>query len=279
MHTMSAAEQRCILFEMMANARPEARLHVNIDLYGDGSVEQSFDVITDGWRQRSFRFLVKPPFTGIRIEIAKTGGGDAVIARMRTALLDDRCDDLDPLDGGPAPLGAACLLGTDCASAVCASRVPGPGSCSECERGNSGCPDGMICGIGDRERPQYLAPDVCMVPGARLLAENCGGDAECQSGICMSGVCSSCRGNADCDGSCKTAYSSGPRLCNPHGRRAQRGASCASPFDCVSGECRGETRRQCLDGRVCDALADCPPGTVVRPERCYAVGIQGGVCD
>jgi hypothetical protein len=278
MYTTRASEEECVLFEMMANAGPEARLQLNIDVNGDGSVEQRIKVVTDAWRPQSFRFLIKPPFTGIRLEIVKAGDSDAAIARMRTTFLDDGCEDLDPLDGGPAPLGAACMLATDCASAVCASRVPGPGVCSECERGASGCPDGMICGTGDRERPQYLAPDVCIAPAARLLAENCGEDAECQSGICMSGVCSSCRDDADCEGSCETAYWLGPRLCNPHDRLAQRGAPCASPLDCASGECRGETRRQCFDGLVCDTRADCP-STVEYHGFCATVGVQGGVCD
>jgi hypothetical protein len=279
MYEMSTSEEKCIVFEMMANAGPEARLHLNIDVNGDDRVEQNFKVVTEGWQPQSFRFPVKPPFTGIGLEIVKTGVGDAAIARMRTTVLDHGCEDLDPLEGGPAPLGAACLLATDCASAVCASRAPGPGVCSECARGASGCPDGMICGIGDREQPQYLAPDVCVAPAGRLLAENCGDDAECQSGICMSGVCSTCRDDADCDGSCEIAYDYGPRLCNPRDRAAQRGAPCATSSECISGNCRGEPRSQCFDGRVCDATADCPPTPSNYRGPCMTVGFQGGLCD
>jgi hypothetical protein len=282
MYETSVSEEHCVVFEMMANAGLGARLHLNVDVNGDGRVEQNFKVVTEGWQPQSFRFLIAPPFTGIGLEIVKTGAGAAAIARMRTTVLDHGCGDLDPLDGGPAPLGAACLRATDCASAICASRVSGPGVCSECERGASGCPDGVICGLADRERPQYLAHDVCTPPAARLLAENCGEDAECQSGICVSGVCSSCRDDADCAGPCKTAYPNGPRLCNPFDRVAQRGAPCVTSFECVSGICRGETRGQCFDGRACDAPADCLPFPAPATDYrrfCNVVGIQGGVCD
>jgi hypothetical protein len=274
----------CIRFDLIADVAENAQAELAIDIYGDGTVERTFEIPTAHWKPVSFAFAVKPPYTGIRFEIAKRGAGHAVVARMHAALADGACDGVTGLDGGPAPLGALCLAAGDCDSGTCAVvDFFGTQRCAGCDPGHSACSAGQVCGLLEPGAPERAVPLACVATAARVLGEQCFGDRECATGICT-GTCSTCRPDAPpgtgCGNQCQQAYPHGPYLCSPRLRLAARGAPCASSEDCASGDCAGPERRQChTDGRSCVIDANCPVDIALKPGACTPVGIQGGSCN
>jgi hypothetical protein len=270
------ADGTCIRFDLIADVDETAQVELGVDIYGDGTVERTFPIARDPWRPQAFRFAVAPPFTGIRFELAQRGPGHAVIARMRAQVIADGCAGLPVLDGGPAPLGARCEVADDCASAQCVDDFFGNGQCTGCS-GAAPCTGGEVCGYAEPGPPERRVPIDCVDAGARVIGEQCLIDAECGSGICTSGVCSTCGPRRGC-ASCAQAYPNGPSLCSPGAGQAASGAPCASDSDCASGACTGPPRRQCTDGRRCASDASCPVGADLVPGPCSAVGVQGGSC-
>ncbi|HMG53462.1 MAG TPA: hypothetical protein VK601_08265, partial [Kofleriaceae bacterium] len=273
----------CIQFDMVTDVGETAQATLAIDVYGDGTVERTYPIPSSAWLPFSYRFAVKPPFTGIRFELAKTGSGRMVVARIRAKVIDQGCEDLgaaDALDGGPAPLAARCDAAGDCASAICAPIGPfGIGRCEGCDPLAPACGAGQVCGYAAPGPAERSVPLACVASGARSLGEQCWGNAECATGICR-GFCSACRDDAGCGGAaCLLSYVRGPYVCGAGQRTAPRGAPCAAGADCASGACNGALRRQCLDGRACASDANCPVGPNLAPGPCDEVGIQGGSCD
>jgi hypothetical protein len=124
--------------------------------------------------------------------------------------------------------------------------------------------------------------------GARArhgLGERCIGDAECSTGLCCEGACSTCCASAGapqrgCDDGelCETASDTAAvpaRICSPGEGRAAAGEPCLAHADCTSGACNGPgALRLCQnDGRVCADDADCPADFA-----CVEAGIAGGTC-
>ena len=273
----------CIQFDMVTDVGETAQATLAIDVYGDGTVERTYPIPSSSWLPFSYRFAVKPPFTGIRFELAKTGSGRMVVARMHAKVIDQGCEDLgaaDALDGGPAPLAARCDAAGDCASGICAPIGPfGIGRCEGCDPLAPACGAGQVCGYAAPGPAERSVPLACVASGARSLGEQCWGNAECATGICR-GFCSACRDDAGCGGAaCLLSYVRGPYVCGAGQRTAPRGAPCAAGADCASGACNGALRRQCLDGRACASDANCPVGPNLAPGPCDEVGIQGGSCD
>jgi hypothetical protein len=270
----------CIRFDLIADIDETAQAALGVDVYGDGSIERTFEIPTAHWKSVSYRFAVRPPFTGIRFEIAKLGPGHAVVARMRASVVQDGCDGVPELAGGPAPLGALCTASSDCASAICTSFDIGlPLRCAACNPFRPACSAGQVCGYADPGPPERTVPLACVAAGARVLGEQCLRDPECATGICASNVCSTCRPAAGCGATaCLQDYDRGPYLCGGGQHLAPRGAPCAGNADCASGACSGPDRRQCLDGRACATDANCPVDAALIPGPCSTVGVQGGSC-
>jgi len=274
----------CIRFDLVADVDENAQAELAVDIYGDGSVERTFEIPTAHWKPLSFAFAVKSPYTGIRFELAKRGLGHAVIARMRAAIADGACEGLTALDGGPAPLGALCVAASDCMTGIC-SVVDffGTQRCTGCDPGHPACGSGQVCGLTEPGPPERAVPIACVAGGARVIGEQCFGDRECTSGICTNGVCSTCRPDAPsgtgCGNQCRQTYTHGPYLCSPVQPLAPSGAACTSDLDCVSSDCIGPVRMQCFtDGRSCATDAGCPVDADLRPGACVQMGIQGGSC-
>jgi hypothetical protein len=274
----------CIRFDLVGDVDETAQLELDVDVYGDGTIERSFVVPTTSWKPISFRFAVEPPFTGIRFEFTKSGPGEAVLARMHAQVLDAaECADIAPIRGGPAPLGAICGTAADCASQIC--PVMFPPVCAGCDPLAPMCADGKVCGRDDPGPAERAVPLACVDAGARVLGEQCFTDAECATGVCELGVCSTCRTNGDCGGAqCGPSYSNGPplyfgpRVCRPGQHAGARGVPCGTDGDCASGTCLGAPRLQCSDGRSCASDSNCPVGFDLIPGTCSIVGVQGGTC-
>lgn len=270
----------CFRVDLVANVVPTAALQLKVDVHGDGTVEQIFDLPAGTWAPAEFLFAVKAPFNRIDLEIVKNGSGfPSILARLRAAQVFEQCEGVEPLDGGPAPLGAACRHDADCATPLCS---PGlfAGVCSTCDPERSMCPDGQICGLSDATPNETYLPFSCVAPAARVLTEPCHTDAECASGLCVYGVCSTCRTDADCNGvPCTATIAHDTHLCGLGQRLGQRGDPCVDDLDCASSRCRGLVRRECSDHRACVSDAECPDDLPRYAGECKTVGIKGGVCD
>jgi hypothetical protein len=72
----------CIRFDLISDVAETAQAELAVDIYGDGTAERTFEIPTAHWKPLSFLFALKPPFTGIRFEIAKRGPGHAVVAMV-----------------------------------------------------------------------------------------------------------------------------------------------------------------------------------------------------
>lgn len=282
---VDSADGSCIQFDMITNVDANAEVALNVDIYGDGSIEKAFSVGAAHWKPVSFIFALQKPFTGVRFEITKQGPGTAVLARMNAHLLrgDEAaaCDGLVPLFGGPAPLGAACNNPGDCASGKCAPGFFNEGRCVGC-LSNVDCTTEQVCGLGDPTAAEREVPVECVTKHARELGEQCLGPEECASGICTDLVCSTCGPTAPCaSGTCTPAFVPGPSECNPRAQQFPTGAACALNSDCASGVCNGTQRKQCASGdaRACDSSFNCPVGGDLQPTECVAVGVQGGICN
>jgi hypothetical protein len=279
---VDSSDGTCLRFELIADVAETAQVELGVDIYGDGSIERSFPIPTAPWKPVSFAFAVRPPFTGIRFDIAKHGPGHAVVARMRAFVEKAGCDGVAELTGGPAPLGALCTAATDCASAICTpGGILARGSrCAGCDPTKATCGAAEVCGLTEPGPAERAVPIACVAASVRELGEQCLTGGECATGVCNFGVCSTCYMDATCGGtSCLQAYDHGPFVCGAGARLGKRGAPCAGNADCVSSTCSGAVRRQCLDGRACATDANCPVDPNLMPGPCSAVGVQGGSCD
>src|SRR6185503_1677753 len=136
----------CYRVELVANVVPTANLQLNIDVYADGTTEQTFDLPAGAWTPAKLEFAVKQPFNRLGLEIVKNGrGSPSILAHLRVTQVREGCEALEPLDGGPAPQGATCRNDAGCATSLCVVFPPG-GRCSRCDPDHSTCPDGKICG-------------------------------------------------------------------------------------------------------------------------------------
>jgi hypothetical protein len=275
----------CIRFDLISDVAEGADVALVVDVYGDGSVERTFEIPAAHWRSVSYAFAVKPPFTGIRFEITKRSQvvgvrGRAAVARMRAVVDDDGCEGVAPLDGGPAPLGAVCEDGSECASGVCWFDFFRSGRCTGCDPDAPACAADEVCGVAEPGPAERAVPLACVAAHARVLGEQCLGNNECATGICTFGRCSTCDDKTACGSTtCLQSYVLGPFLCGGGLNLAERGAPCAADHDCASGACRGPLRQQCIDGRSCANDANCPVDFDLKPTTCAIVGIQGGTCD
>jgi len=283
----------CIEFDLIANVDETAQVQLDVDIYGDGSVEDTERIPTSHWQPLSFLLPIEGTYGGIRFEIAKQGSGNAVVAQIQ-AQTSMSCAGLSPIYPMPAPDGATCTSSANCRSNNCVPSLFS-GVCAGCNHDND-CSGGDVCGLGAATSPLYAIPQECIAPASKQLADNCLEDQECASGICSGGLCSTCgnTGTTCSDGeACGPAWPQPadyplvawitPDMCSPNAGVRKTGEPCASNADCTSGTCNGTPRSQCDDGRACATAADCPFGgddtqDPLQQGPCNPVGIQGGTC-
>ena len=279
---VNSVDGTCIKFDFVANVDETAEAKLNIDLYGDGSIEGSEQIPTSRWKPLTYKIKIAKPYTGIRFELAKRGPGKAAFAKI-SAAIDDECDGLSEISAGPAPLGAVCEHDNECESHRCRVVEDPDGflgvsyRCTDCEAGTCGA--GEACGRDEPTSPVLAVPIACVPAGGDALGELCVTNDECASGICNNYVCSTCDASHACANEvCAAAYPRGPFVCAPGEGHRTSGQACATDGDCASQHCNGGVRKQCPDGRPCGSDINCPVESGLVPGTCTVVGVQGGSC-
>ncbi len=286
---VTSGDTTCIRFELISNVEETAEVRLNIDVYGDGSVEHSERIPTSRWKPLAYLIPIRAPFGGVRFEITKQGAGKAVVAQLQAETASGQCEGFTEVVPAPAPLGGVCSTDAQCTSGMC-RLVNDPSSwfgiaraCVGCDPGlgAAACIAGETCGVGTAGSRVLHVPVTCVATGGHALGEQCISGAECGSGVCAGFVCSTCANSAPCSGGevCGQAYDRGPFVCSPNDHRRTVDEPCASADDCISNRCRGPERKQCNDGRVCSSPEQCPVEDDLAPGECFSTGIQGGRCE
>jgi hypothetical protein len=271
----------CIQFDLLADVEQSASARLNLDIYGDGSIEGSEIIPTSRWAPVSYTIRITGPYTGVRFEIAKAGTGRAAFAQIGARIVA-KCEGAKTIEAAAGPLGALCIDDATCESGMC-RLVPdsffGAKRCVACDA--TTCGAGDVCGIAEPLGPTLGVPMTCVLAGADELGEQCATNAECASGICNGLACSTCNDANPCTAgeACAPAWEHGPYVCAPGlGLRAS-GQACATGGDCASGRCNGGERKACEDNRPCFNDTNCPVDAGLVPGACTTVGIQGGSCE
>lgn len=282
---VAANDGTCIAFDLVADVAADAEVTLEVDVYGDGTVDHVERIPTSDWRPISFRLAMPERYQGVRFRLRKLGG-HAVLANIGAEIAPERECVGARLVAGPAPDGAQCRTAADCASGFC---VPGPfgSSCGGCAV-DSDC-GGELCAL-DPIAPAHLGlPTACTAAASTPTALACIRDEQCASGRCVDNVCSTCAGDRDCNGgSCLAivyTWPDGGTAVGGHfcasGAGAASGAPCLTDGECASGQCQGTAHGMCRTSffpRACDVDSDCPGFAFTTEPACVTVGIRGGTC-
>lgn len=277
------ADGLCMRVTLVADVEEAAEVRLQIDLFGDGTVDSDERIPTSDWRKLTFLARLPVYYEGVRFRISKRGSGRAVLANIGAEIvIDDAC--MGPPITADAPAGARCGSDAECASGGC-YEWPGdePDVCGDCDD-DGDCSGGELCNVGGPSPAHLEIATRCMLPAAVLDGEACLGDANCASGVCVDGVCGECRTSAECGGLECLPIERGfwgepltPTRCD---RGRAPGATCFKDQHCDSGVCNGEVLLGCgsLD-RACAGDDDCPDElTAPEDPHCVPVGVARGVC-
>jgi hypothetical protein len=281
----------CLTFELIADAPGGADLALQLDFNDDGHVDYEQPIPAESWQFT--RFNVTPPtwFQSLRINLAKYGEDEAVLAQVR-AISDEAANcEAPPIELDERPNGASCESDSQCWADVCLAVAwldPYPvdnewhaltwDRCGECAT-SADCEDGQACGL-EATAVSVDTFSECGASGRHALGEHCFTPEECGSGICNDGQCAECGDDAPCAaGTCArgTPEKSSvpmPFQCTPANQLRAKGEPCLLDADCTSGACASaESLRLCLpDGRRCSGDDDCPYGS------CFSLGAYDGTC-
>lgn len=278
---------RCLQFSALADVPPDATVTVGLDFFDDGTVDYTFPIAGPAWT-RSVAQLTPPRwYEGLRLIVEKTGPGQVVLAELSLENeLVDACTG-PPIEvqgatpGTPCSVDATCAGGGHCGPSDARGLGTRPVlSCGTCIS-DADCTGGAVCGLtADSERLPYAT---CQVPGLDPLGEACSAGAECASGVCCGGACSTCcEGGPGCamGEACTQAAQLDPivelrlallrsswRCAAEQGQRLA-GEPCTVGADCSSGTCTGTTAvmacvstgRSCGEGDACSCIDLGAPG-------------------
>ncbi|MBK8255273.1 MAG: hypothetical protein IPK82_21760 [Polyangiaceae bacterium] len=200
----------------------------------------------------------------------KGSGSDGTCGAVGSGLDPDaECTGSQICNGAGAckiPLGAACLLGTDCLSGFCADGVccsaACTGLCQACTATKKGTGADGVCGninSGTDPDAECFGMFSCNGAGACSLLANgaaCTAAGECASGFCADGVCCNTACNSLCNACTGVKKGSGADgTCGNIGTGTDPDAECAGSLVCsASATCRSP------NGDACTLATDCVSG-------------------
>ena len=121
---VSSSDGTCIEFDLIANIDPAAEVDLNVDVLGDGTIDSTERLPATNWKPLAFQIQIQAPYAGIRFELAKRGGGTAVLANIGAKIVSEGCAaGLTPIDPQQRQLGAPCGDGCTTARAGCAGSA------------------------------------------------------------------------------------------------------------------------------------------------------------
>ncbi len=276
---------------ILAKVQRDALLTLEADFMDDGIIESRWTRSPLDWETWAVTISTPIWFQGVRLRLRKTGPGRVILADFKAFV--EEGSTRDPLPITNLPDGAQCLSDADCASGLCAETSGGPlllfsAICGQCALDTT-CPAGQVCGI----EQQGLISPACGAPARHLMGELCMGNAECTTGLCCGGICSSCCVDGDCETgeTCadrRTIDEPGadygwavlPRVCSPGAGLRVDGEPCLENDDCASNTCSDQGVLQACEGtgRTCQDDADCVQNADFEGS-CLRIGVAGGVCD
>jgi hypothetical protein len=268
----------CVRFTLVADVAEDAEVRLQMDVFGDGTVETDERIPTSDWRKLTYLVQMPADYSGVKFRLTKRGTGHAVLANIGAEIAkSEECT--TPAVEVSRPDGAYCTTDAECSNGACFEWLGDfKDVCGSCDA-DTDCSGGELCTVTG-PAPGWLAvSSACLPPGTLADGLRCLRDANCASGMCIDGTCGACRAATDCGGAaCLPAAAPVPARCD-RGRGA--GATCFSGADCDSGVCNGTALTGC-DGKLdreCDTDADCP-GELTDPElhSCATVGFAGGTC-
>jgi len=277
---VNSTDTDCIRFDLIADIDETAEVHLQADVFGDGTIDFDQRLPTSSWDAVSLRIGVSGYYDGILFRLTKVGPGKAVLAQISAEVVEDAdggCPSyLDPL---PLPLGATCGLGESCGDGVCREGV-----CSAC-LDDTACADGEVCGAAARV-PGLLHDYLTCVPeGSRAVGEPCYRGEECSSSACSGQVCGECEDASTCGGTTCRALSEDVALAVCTGEPRASGAPCVTDGMCTSGVCEGTPLGWCdsAGGPLtqfgpCYADTECPVYPQLGTGECTFVAVAGGSC-
>lgn len=282
---------RCMRFDMIADADPEAQLSLVLDFNNDQR-EEFEQRITDV-RWKSVQFVVRPPldYKNVRYILRKRSAGHAVIAQLRVVEETENCEGPPLLieDGGQCTIDASCEHGL-CSAGVCsdcAPRVGGEVSCAEqslCHRdsqcGGGVCAGGLCQGCASEGKCPALAP--------------CDSATDCASGSCVrrftysdvveASACLHCDSPASCGGSNSACTNGVCEVCllDPFPSQCDE---CVDDSQCESGVCEFGLCAGCRSDEQCGLEQRCrfPDRFDVGPRTCTGEVLsdlpRGALCE
>src|ERR1700689_2726105 len=66
---VDSSDGTCIEFDLIANIDDNAEVDLNIDVNGDGTVEQSERLPTSNWASLTYKIALRAPFAGVRFAV------------------------------------------------------------------------------------------------------------------------------------------------------------------------------------------------------------------
>jgi len=285
----------CLHFDLLADIADPVNVTLDLDFNDDGSVERSETLPFGSWTPIEFRITAPTYFQSLRVSITKHGEGRAVLAQIRASSASD-CTDA-AMATSNRPLGATCENPTQCAQGSCLPRALAeellpdankPRMACEACAGDPDCASGNVCGLGwNRRLLDGFAS--CTAASSRVLGDRCLTAAECATGVCCGGICSSCCADlgvgCPVGTTCNERARDGNKLplrapwqCSPGGRAGVANTPCLGNNDCASRSCvDGAPFLVCaFDGRRCLADTDCP--SLSDGNACIPLGVAGGRC-
>jgi hypothetical protein len=146
----------CLEFDLVADIDANAAVHLEADVFDDGTIDVRERLPTARWERLVIRIGIRGPYQGIRFRLTKEGTGRAVLAQLGARVASGCPTAIDPVS---RPHGATCLSPEHCPTGLCVDGV-----CAAC-RTDDDCDDGEVCLPSD-EVPAHLQPFTACRPHA-----------------------------------------------------------------------------------------------------------------